>query len=214
MATKLKQRAQTTLELLREEYGPLQCPLFHDNEWQLLIAVILSAQCTDEMVNKVTPDLFAQFPSIDALADAHSDDIAQAIKRIGLYKSKAKNIQLCCARLRDVYDYQVPDTMEDLTSLAGVGRKTANVILGEVFGKPGLVVDTHVKRISNLLGWTKEQDPVKIEYALQKLFAPEDWRSVSLGLIFHGRAVCVARRPQCGGCLVAAHCPAAKPAKS
>lgn len=204
------QRAAQVLQLLRKEYPTLRTPLTHKNNVQLLIAVILSAQCTDEQVNKVTPDLFRRYKSVRDFAQAELEELQHYIRRIGLFRGKAKNIIGCCRRLVTHYDGKVPDNLDDLVSLPGVGRKTANVILGACFDKPGLVVDTHVKRLSRLLGLTRATDPTKVEFELMPLLPPKDWHDFSLALIFHGRRVCIARRPRCADCVLCDLCPSAK----
>ena len=165
----MKKRTGEILKLLTEEYGTeYKCYLNHENAWQLLIATMLSAQCTDARVNIVTKDLFVKYPSVQAFADADLKELEQDIHSTGFYHNKAKNIIACCKTLMEKYDGEVPSDIESLTSLAGVGRKTANVIRGNIFNEPSIVVDTHVKRISNKLGFTKETDPVKIEFDLMK----------------------------------------------
>lgn len=205
-----KNRARQVLQLLRKEYPTLHTPLTHKNNWQLLIAVILSAQCTDEQVNKVTPDLFRRYKSVQDFAQAELEELQHYIRRIGLFRSKAKHIIGCCQRLLAHYDGKVPDNLDELVALPGVGRKTANVILGACFDKPGLVVDTHVKRLSRLLGLTRATDPTKIEFDLMPLLPPEDWHDFSLSLIFHGRRICIARRPRCAECVLRDLCPSAR----
>ena len=192
------------LEILRrmdEQYGTdLICYLNHDNAWQLLIAVILSAQCTDARVNLVTKDLFKKYDSLEKFANADLKDLEQDIHSTGFYHNKAANIIACAKRLVEVYDGEVPDRMEDLLTLAGVGRKTANVILGNIYHKPSIVVDTHVKRISNRWKFTKESDPEKIERDLMKLLPEEDWILYNIHVISLGRSYCTARKPDCEHC--------------
>ena len=192
------------LEILRrmdEQYGTdLICYLNHDNAWQLLIAVILSAQCTDARVNLVTKDLFKKYDSLEKFANADLKDLKQDIHSTGFYHNKAANIIACAKRLVEVYDGEVPDRMEDLLTLAGVGRKTANVILGNIYHKPSIVVDTHVKRISNRWKFTKESDPEKIERDLMKLLPEEDWILYNIHVISLGRSYCTARKPDCEHC--------------
>lgn len=192
------------LEILRrmdEQYGTdLICYLNHDNAWQLLIAVILSAQCTDARVNLVTKDLFKKYDSLEKFANADLKDLEQDIHSTGFYHNKAANIIVCAKRLVEVYDGEVPDRMEDLLTLAGVGRKTANVILGNIYHKPSIVVDTHVKRISNRWKFTKESDPEKIERDLMKLLPEEDWILYNIHVISLGRSYCTARKPDCEHC--------------
>ena len=168
-----KEKVTIILDLLREHYGPTKCYLNHENPWQLLIATILSAQCTDDRVNLVTKDLFQKYTSIQAFAEANQAELEQDIHSIGFYHNKAKNIIACCQKLLTEFGGEVPSDLDELTSLAGVGRKTANVVRGNWYGIPSIVVDTHVKRVSNLLGLTKNQDPVKIEFDLMKI-VPKD----------------------------------------
>ncbi len=206
-------RAQRTAALvarLRQIYPDAHCELVHSNPLELLIATILSAQCTDRQVNLVTADLFRKYRTVSDYADAAPDPFAADIRRIGLYRNKAKNIQATCRILRERHGGEVPRTMEELTALPGVGRKTANVVLGNAFGiNVGLVVDTHVARLSGRLGLTRETDPVKIESALMALVPVPDWTDFSHLLIWHGRRRCSARSPDCAACEVALLCPSA-----
>lgn len=192
------------LEILRrmdEQYGTdLICYLNHDNAWQLLIAVILSAQCTDARVNLVTKDLFAKYDTLEKFANANLKELERDIHSTGFYHNKAANIIACAKRLVEVYGGEVPDEMEDLLTLAGVGRKTANVILGNIYHKPSIVVDTHVKRISNRWKFTKESDPEKIERDLMKLLPKEEWILYNIHVISLGRSFCTARKPDCEHC--------------
>ena len=183
------------------------CYLNHQTPFELLIATILSAQCTDERVNQVTPDLFMQFPTIDAFADANIIKLEEAIKSTGFYKNKAKNIIACAKRLRSTYNSVVPQEIEDLVTLAGVGRKTANVIRGNIFHIPSVVVDTHVKRISIRWGLTFYEDPVQIEKDLMDKLPKEHWIRYNTQVIAHGRAICTARNPKCMQCMFLANCP-------
>lgn len=192
-----KEKVTKILELLREYYGPTTCYLNHENAWQLLIATILSAQCTDDRVNIVTKDLFQKYTSIQDFAEANLAELEQDIHSIGFYHNKAKNIIACCQRLLSVYGGEVPSDLEELTSLAGVGRKTANVVRGNWYNIPSIVVDTHVKRVSNLLGLTTNQDPVKIEFDLMKIVPKDKWIDINTQMIAHGRKICIARRPKC-----------------
>src|SRR5438093_922981 len=174
---------------------------------QLLIATILSAQCTDERVNQVTPALFARYPAAAALAGARREDLEAMIRSTGFFRNKTRAIQACCADIVSKHGGEVPRTLEELTVLHGVGRKTANVVLGNAFGIPGIVVDTHVSRLTRRLGLTRELDPVKIEFALMPLIPRDRWTVFSHWLILHGRQVCVARKPRCSICPLAPHCP-------
>jgi endonuclease-3 len=178
---------------------------------QLLVAVILSAQCTDERVNKVTPALFARFPDAKSLAFAEREELETLIRSTGFYRNKAKNIQGACQKILKDFQGEVPKTMEELLTLPGVARKTANVVLAHAYGIiEGVTVDTHVKRLSNRLGLTTNNDPVKIERDLMALLPQPDWETFSISIIYHGRAVCKARNPACFSCQLATLCPAAK----
>ncbi len=200
-------RTKDILARLDEAYGTEQiCYLNYMTDWQLLIAVILSAQCTDARVNIVTKDLFVKYDTLEKFAAADQEELEQDIHSIGFYHSKAKNIIACCRRLIEEYDGKVPSAIEDLTSLAGVGRKTANVIRGNIYRDPSIVVDTHVKRISNRLGFTKEQDPEKIEYDLMKKLPKENWIRYNMQIITLGRTICTARSPKCSECFLSDLC--------
>lgn len=203
-----KQRIEKVLSLLDEHYGTEKiCYLNHESPWQLLIAVILSAQCTDARVNIVTGPLFERYPDAAALADADIGDVEELIHSVGFYKNKARNIVLASLKIVQEFGGEVPDTLDELTSLAGVGRKTANVILGNIYDEPSIVVDTHVKRISNKLGFTKETDPEKAEYALMKVLPKEHWIMYNIQIITLGRQICTARSPKCGECFLRDYCP-------
>lgn len=198
------------LEALDKEYGTdYVCYLNHDNAWQLLIATMLSAQCTDARVNIVTKDLFVKYPTVKAFADADLKELEQDIHSTGFYHNKAKNIIACCKTLVEKYDGEVPSDIEALTSLVGVGRKTANVIRGNIFNEPSIVVDTHVKRIAGKLGFTKETDPVKIEYDLMKKLPKDHWILCNIHLIRLGRTICKAPTPKCEECFLKELCPSA-----
>ncbi|MSO17989.1 MAG: endonuclease III [Acidimicrobiia bacterium] len=188
------------------------CALKYRNPYELLAATILSAQCTDEMVNKVTPNLFSRYPTAADLAHAKPLELEEIVHATGFFRSKAKNLMGMASALEDRFSGEVPSDLADLVSLPGVGRKTANVVRSVVFNEPGLPVDTHVSRLSNRLGLTTETDPVKIEHELNALVPPEDRGAFSLRLILHGRAVCVARKPRCRDCGLADICPAVEPA--
>ena len=203
------------IELLEQEYPEVRCSLNWRTPLELLISTQLSAQCTDARVNLVTPALFERFPDAKAYAEADVTEIESYIHSTGLYKNKAKNIKLCCQQLLERHNGEVPDTMEALTALAGTGRKTANLVLGELYGKPAYVVDTHVTRLCGLLGITKKKDPVQIERDLRKLIPPDGPNpEKALGLchrlVYHGRKVCIARRPQCGECCLKEICPSSR----
>lgn len=200
----------TILEKLDNEYGTdFKCYLNHDSAWQLLIATILSAQCTDARVNIVTKDLFVKYPDIKAFASADLKELEQDIKSTGFYHNKAKNIIGCCQMLLSEYGGEVPDDIDKLTALPGVGRKTANVIRGNIYNIPSIVVDTHVKRISGKLGVTKETDPVKIEYDLMKKLPKDHWILWNIHIIRLGRTICIAGRPKCDECFLKDVCPSA-----
>ncbi|MBI4782208.1 MAG: endonuclease III [Oscillatoriophycideae cyanobacterium NC_groundwater_1537_Pr4_S-0.65um_50_18] len=203
-----KQRALEILARLKQMYPDAVCSLDYETPVQLLVATILSAQCTDERVNKVTPELFRRFPDAAALANADLEDIIERVRSTGFYRNKAKNIQGACRLIMTEFGGQVPQTMEELLKLPGVARKTANVVLAHAFGiNAGVTVDTHVKRLTHRLGLTQEEDPVKIERDLMKLLPQPDWENWSIRLIYHGRAVCNARRPLCDRCLFTDLCP-------
>ena len=198
------------LDALDNEYGTdYVCYLNHENAWQLLIATMLSAQCTDARVNIVTKDLFVKYPSVQAFADADLKELEKDIHSTGFYHNKAKNIIACCKTLMEKYNGEVPSDIDSLTSLAGVGRKTANVIRGNIFNEPSIVVDTHVKRISNKLGFTKETDPVKIEFDLMKKLPKDRWILCNIHLIRLGRTICKAPTPDCEACFLKELCPSA-----
>ncbi|HEY3303730.1 MAG TPA: endonuclease III [Candidatus Binatia bacterium] len=209
-AEEKKQRAHAIAARLAQAYPELRVPLSHRNNFELLVAVILSAQCTDEMVNRVTPELFRRYPTPEAMARAPLDRIEKFIHRVGLFHAKALSLKKCSKQLVESHAGEVPATMEELTRLAGVGRKTANVILGHAFGIPGIIVDTHCKRVSRRLGLTKQEDPNKIEQDLMKLLPPAEWTGFSHRLILHGRRICHARKPDCKACIVNDLCPSAQ----
>lgn len=203
---KTKAQAAQIVAALEDIYPIAQCFLDSEDAWQLLVAVRLSAQCTDLRVNATTPILFEKFPTISALADADVNEIEQIVRPCGLGKSKARDIKLCMTMLRDVFDSKVPDDMESLLKLPGVGRKSANLILGDVYGKPAVVADTHCIRISNRLGFIKSEDPYKVELALKKVIAPEKQNDFCHRLVEHGRAVCTARKAMCEKCVLTSMC--------
>lgn len=198
-----KERVKLILELLDKEYGrEYVCYLNHDNAWQLLFATILSAQCTDARVNIVTKDLFEKYPTLEAFANADLKELEQDVKPTGFYHNKAKHIKDCAKDLLEKFGGEVPRDLESLVSLSGVGRKTANVIRGNIYHEPSIVVDTHVKRISGLLGLTKETDPVKIEFDLMKILPKDHWILYNIHIIRLGRTICVAGRPKCQECFL------------
>lgn len=193
---------------LKKLYPDVIIPLKHKNAWELLMAVILSAQCTDARVNQITPSLFKKYPTPQALAAADIKDVEKIIHSAGFYHSKALSLIESSKRICEVYGGKVPQSMKELLTLRGVARKTANVILGDYFGTPeGVVVDTHVKRLSFRLGFTKQTDPVKIERDLMKLIPRDKWQWIGIALILHGRSICPARKPFCSECPLAPSCP-------
>lgn len=206
-----KERAGKIYELLEAEYPEAKTALAHADPFQLAVATILSAQCTDERVNQVTPELFRRYPDPESLASAEQEDVEEIIRSTGFYRNKARNLVGMARTLVEEHGGQVPRSLKELTRLPGIGRKTANVILGNAFGvDEGVVVDTHVKRLSGRLGFSGEKTPEKIEGDLMKLFPRERWTPLSHLLIFHGRNVCKARKPRCRECLVAALCPSSR----
>lgn len=201
-------RIERILKALDREYGTeYRCYLNHETPWQLLIAVIMSAQCTDARVNMVTEDLFKKYDTLEKFAAADLKELEKDIHSTGFYHMKAKNIIACCKDLVGKFGGQVPAAMEELTSLAGVGRKTANIIRGNIYNEPSIVVDTHVKRISRKLGLTKAEDPEKIEYDLMKVLPKDHWILWNIHIITLGRTICIARRPRCGECFLRDDCP-------
>ena len=200
-------RARRIVRLLAKLYPDAKCALDHESPLQLLIATILSAQCTDVRVNLVTPALFARYRDATAFADAKQHDLEKAIASTGFFRNKASNIIACCRRIVEQHGGRVPGTMEELVQLPGVGRKTANVILGNAFDVPGITVDTHVLRLSRRMGLTQYTDPEKVERDLMALVPKKEWTMFSHGMIFHGRQVCHARNPKCEECLLNQVCP-------
>ena len=200
----------TTYAKLRERHSDAHCELDHTSPFQLILATVLSAQSTDVMVNKITPELFRRWPTPQALANAEPTEVERVLSKIGMFRQKTKNVIGLSKRLIEQHHGEVPRTLDELVKLPGVGRKTANVVLGVAFGTPeGVVVDTHVQRISQRLGWTKHTEPQEIEQDLMALFPRSDWDMLSHTLIFHGRRVCAARKPACAACPVTAECPSA-----
>ncbi|MBQ3601938.1 MAG: endonuclease III [Lachnospiraceae bacterium] len=207
ISKKEKERINAILERLDQKYSrEYKCYLNHENPWQLLIATMLSAQCTDARVNMVTKDLFQKYKSVEDFANAEISELEQDIHSTGFYKNKARNIIACCRRILTEYGGEVPKSIEDLTSLAGVGRKTANVIRGNIYHEPSIVVDTHVKRISNKLGFTNESDPEKIEFELMEILPKDHWILYNIQIITHGRTICTARSPKCDMCFLSDLC--------
>jgi endonuclease-3 len=202
-----KKRVGKIVTLLKKRYPDAKCSLNYRSPLDLLIATVLSAQCTDERVNKVTKDLFKKYKTAEDYARARPGVLEDDIRSTGFYKNKTKNIINCCKKISQNHGGSVPATLEELVKLDGIGRKTANVILGNAFDTPGITVDTHVKRVSNRLGLTENQDPVKIEYDLMALVPQKEWTHFSHLIIFHGRNECMARKPCCGECVIESHCP-------
>ncbi len=202
-----RKRASQIVRLLRRLYPDAKCALVHDSPLQLLVATILSAQCTDARVNMVTPTLFARYPDAAAFANAKTEDLEKAIQSTGFFRNKARNIKECCAQIVEKHGGEVPGDLESLVSLPGVGRKTANVVLGNCFETPGITVDTHVGRLSRRLGLTLHTDAVKVEHDLMAILPAKEWTMFSHRMIFHGRQVCFARDPNCPECGLLKVCP-------
>jgi len=200
-------RARKINRLLAEQYPDAHCELDFTTPLELLVATILSAQCTDKRVNLVTPTLFSRYPDAEAYAEANPEDIEEIIRSTGFFRAKTRSIVALGQELVERYDGEVPGRLRDLVTLPGVGRKTANVVLGNAFGVPGITVDTHFGRLARRFGWTAETDPVKVEAEVGALFPRRDWTMLSHHLIWHGRRRCHARRPACGACPVARLCP-------
>ena len=206
----MKKRTIEILAILDEQYGrEYVCYLNYETPWQLLIATMLSAQCTDARVNIVTADLFQKYDTLEKFANADLKELEQDIKPTGFYHNKAKNIIACCRSLLADFGGEVPSELSELTSLAGVGRKTANVIRGNIYNIPSIVVDTHVKRISRKLGLTREEEPEKVEYDLMKVLPEDHWILWNIHIITLGRTICTARSPRCGQCFLKEVCPSA-----
>lgn len=195
-----KDRVTRIIRILRRTYPDVKTALRHRNPLQLLVATILSAQCTDERVNRVTSTLFEKLRTAKDFAEVPLEDLEELVHPTGFYRNKAKSIKACCAALVEKHAGKVPDNMDDLAKLPGIGRKTANVVLGSAFGVPGIVVDTHVKRVSQRIGLTRESDAVKIEFDLMGVVPKKDWIDFSHQMIWHGRALCTARKPKCPAC--------------
>lgn len=202
-----QRRMREILKILKRQYPEAHCALIHKSPFELLIATMLSAQCTDERVNLVTPPLFAKYPDARAMARAPLADLEKLVKSTGFYKNKALALKTASELLVERHDGEVPADQEALVSLRGVGRKTANVVLGNCFGIPGIVVDTHVGRLCRRMGFTKETDPVKVEHAMMEIVEREDWTLSNHLLIDHGRALCSARKPLCEDCPISSLCP-------
>ena len=200
------EKVNEIIEILKERYPAALCALHYAHDYELMIAVRLSAQCTDARVNLVTPTLFARFPTLDAFADAEVDEVAQYVRSCGFYWQKAKDIVLACQMLREVYDRKLPNTMDELLKLPGVGRKTANLLLGDVYGQPAVVCDTHCIRISNRLGLARGKEPEKVERQLRAILPPEESGDFCHRIVLFGREVCTARAPHCDVCPLRAFC--------
>lgn len=196
----IDQDTALVLDTLDTLYGTAKEGFHHNHKWQLLVAIMLSAQSTDKQVEEVLPDLFDKYDTLEKMADARLEEVEEAIKSIGLYHNKARNIIKCCGQILHQHGGQVPVTLEELTALAGVGRKTATLFLSDAYDIPGVTVDTHVNRISNRLGWADSKDPVKVEQQLMKVLPRDHWIRINFQLIYHGRAICRARNPLCGKC--------------
>ena len=201
-----KERALHIIEGLEKKYPSAICSLNYTTPHELLIATQLSAQCTDARVNIVAGPLFDRYRSVDDFAEADYEELCEYIRSTGFYRNKAKNIIACCKRMREVYGGEVPDNMEDLLTLAGTGRKTANLVLGDIFGKPAIVVDTHCIRITNRMGLTANKEPEKIEEDLKKILPPEKSSDFCHRIVLHGREVCTARKAKCEDCIVSEYC--------
>ncbi len=201
------QNALAIYRILTKRYPNDRCELDFKNPLQLLIATVLSAQCTDKRVNAVTPALFKRYKTADDFAGANLRELQGIIKSTGFYRAKAKNIKGLAIKIVTEYNGKVPNKLEELIKLPGVGRKTANVVLGHAFDTPGITVDTHFGRLSRRFGWTQETDPVKVEFAVQKLIPEREWTNLSQRMIWHGRRICHSRKPACGACPIAELCP-------
>ena len=210
MSESRKKLAEKIIELLKEEYPQVKCALTYEKPHELLIATRLSAQCTDKRVNMVTPALFERFPTIEAFADADVSEVEKYIQSCGLFHTKAKDIVEMCRQLRDIYNSTVPDSIEELVKLSGVGRKTANLIVGDLYGKPAMVCDTHVIRITNKLGLSNGTDAYSVEKQLREVIPPNEGILFCHRLVWHGRGVCIARNPKCGECVLKDLCKAYK----
>lgn len=209
--TKEIQRARKIVNILRKEYPEVKSALDFNNAFQLLIATILSAQCTDARVNIVTKTLFKKYKKPEDFLEVSDEELEKDIYSTGFYRQKAKSIKQCCSALIENHQSKVPGSFDDLVKLPGVGRKTASVVAGNAFGIPAIAVDTHVKRLSNLLGFIDSEDPEKIEIRLKELIPEEDWINISHWLATHGRKICIARRPKCEECVIGEYCPSFNP---
>ncbi len=202
-----KELAHEAIELLKKEYPDSGCSLVYEEPWKLLVSVRLAAQCTDERVNVIVRDLYKEYPTMESLAGAEPEDVERIVRPCGLGKSKAKDIVLCMRYLLEYYDGNVPDTMEELLKLPGVGRKSANLVLGDIYGKPAIVTDTHCIRLTNRIGLTDSKEPAKVEMQLWKIIPPEEGNAFCHRLVDHGRSVCTARcDPHCDRCVLNGIC--------
>ncbi len=202
-----KVRAKAIYRQLTKSYPNVRCELDYNSAFQLLVATVLSAQCTDKRVNQTTPALFKKYPNPKKMSKADLKDIQRLVKSTGFFRAKAKNIKALSNKIMEDFDGDVPSNLEDLITLPGVGRKTANVVLGHAFGIPGITVDTHFGRLSRRFGWSKQSDPVKVEFEVGELIAEKEWTNLSQRMIWHGRRVCHSRKPACGACPIAKLCP-------
>jgi endonuclease-3 len=202
-----KVRAKVIYRQLSKNYPNVRCELDYKNAFQLLVATVLSAQCTDKRVNQTTPALFKKYPNPQKMAKADLRDIQNLVKSTGFFRAKAKNIKGLSNKIMEEFDGKVPSNLEDLITLPGVGRKTANVVLGHAFGIPGITVDTHFGRLSRRFGWSKQNNPVKVEFEVGELIPEKEWTNLSQRMIWHGRRVCHSRKPACGACALAKLCP-------
>jgi len=200
-------RAKAIYRQLTKSYPNVRCELDYNSAFQLLVATVLSAQCTDKRVNQTTPALFKKYSNPKKMAKADLKDIQRLVKSTGFFRAKAKNIKGLSNKIMEEFDGDVPRDLEDLITLPGVGRKTANVVLGHAFGIPGITVDTHFGRLSRRFGWSKQNDPVKVEFEVGELIAEKEWTNLSQRMIWHGRRVCHSRKPACGACPLAKLCP-------
>jgi len=202
-----KVRAKVIYRQLSKNYPNVKCELDYKNAFQLLVATVLSAQCTDKRVNQTTPALFKKYPNPQKMAKADLKDIQSLVKSTGFFRAKAKNIKGLSNKIMEEFNGMVPSNLEDLITLPGVGRKTANVVLGHAFGIPGITVDTHFGRLSRRFGWSKQNNPVKVEFEVGELIPQKEWTNLSQRMIWHGRRVCHSRKPACGACALAKLCP-------
>lgn len=201
-----KEQVMIVLKRLDDTYGTTKQGFLHKEPWQLLLAIMLSAQSTDKQVEDVLPKLWNRFQTVESMAHAQVEEIEDQIRTIGLYKNKAKNMKACCSQIMTQFGGEVPTTMKELLTLSGVGRKTANLFLSDAYEIPGITVDTHVMRISKRLGWANGKNPEEVEYELQKVLPIDHWIRINFQLIYHGRAICTARKAHCMKCMLADQC--------